>query len=200
MQIDAWWKNNGDATHRVDYPLTENSMVFDVGGYKGGWTDLILEKYNCYIKVFEPHPEHYAILVEKFKDHAKIEVFNYGLGGTTRTMSLTDSSDGSSIINKNNSKTIEIKIMAVNEFLASGQYNKVDLIKINIEGAEYELLESILDAGLAGIFENIQVQFHNFFPDAYKRMTAIKKRLKATHYPTYAYRFVWENWRLKNKT
>ena len=36
----------------------------------------------------------------------------------------------------------------------------VDLIKINIEGGEYELLEAILDNNLAKAFDNLQIQFH----------------------------------------
>jgi FkbM family methyltransferase len=197
MQIDAWWKDKGDLTHRVDYPLTGDSVVFDVGGYKGEWAHLIYEKYKCHIKIFEPHPGHYKIIKERFGADPKIEIFNFGLGAVTRNISLTDSSDGSSIVNNNNSSTIEIKIVSINDFLKTHQLNKVDLIKINIEGAEYELLEHILESGIVKSFVNIQVQFHNFFPDAYKRMMAIKKRLKATHYITYAYRFVWENWKLR---
>ena len=199
MQINAWWKSNGDQTHRINYPLNKNSLVFDVGGYKGDWSDIIFEKYNCYIKIFEPHPQHFEILLQRFKSNQKIEVFNFGLGAATRNISLTDSSDGSSIVNKNSDATVEIKVKGINDFLQANPVDKIDLIKINIEGAEYELLESMLDSGKITLFVNIQVQFHNFFPGAYKRMMAIKKRLKNTHYVTYAYRFVWENWKLKSK-
>lgn len=35
--LQRWRKENGDYTHRVNYDLNEDSIVFDVGGYKGEW-------------------------------------------------------------------------------------------------------------------------------------------------------------------
>jgi hypothetical protein len=43
--------------------------------------------------------------------------------------------------------------------------------------------------------ENIQVQFHDFVPDAEGRMQRIQEKLAQTHELTYQYLFVWENWR-----
>lgn len=34
----AWKKNKGYQTHRLDYDLDEDSLVFDAGGYEGQWT------------------------------------------------------------------------------------------------------------------------------------------------------------------
>jgi hypothetical protein len=66
---------------------------------------------------------------------------------------------------------------------------------VNIEGGEYELLERMLERGLTERVCDLQIQFHNFSPDAAERMAAIQRGLAATHRPTYQYRFVWENWR-----
>jgi len=59
---------------------------------------------------------------------------------------------------------------------------------------EYELLEKLIETGLIGIFENVQVQFHDVAPDSHSRMERIQKALGKTHTPTYQYEFVWENW------
>jgi hypothetical protein len=71
----------------------------------------------------------------------------------------------------------------------------IDLIKINVEGAEYEILEKVLDHGLAGQLHDIQVQFHGVVPDAAARRDALRGRLVRTHRLTYDFPFVWENWR-----
>jgi predicted transcriptional regulator len=42
---------------------------------------------------------------------------------------------------------------------------------------------------------DLQIQFHNFVPDAEKRAEAITRQLSATHELTYKFYFVWENWR-----
>ena len=32
-EVSRWFRHNGDDTLRLDYPLTANSVVFDVGGF-----------------------------------------------------------------------------------------------------------------------------------------------------------------------
>ena len=41
---------------------------------------------------------------------------------------------------------------------------------------------------------DLQVQFHDFVPDAQRRMHAIQQQLGRTHSLTYQSEFVWENW------
>ena len=73
----------------------------------------------------------------------------------------------------------------------------IDLMKINIEGAEYEVLQHLIDSGLIGRITNVQVQFHDCVPFARARRASIRRQLEHTHELTYDFSFVWENWRLK---
>ena len=74
----------------------------------------------------------------------------------------------------------------------------VDLIKINIEGGEYEVLESLIADNKLSMFKNLQIQFHDFIiENAKERMSKIQQELAKTHVLTYQYEFVWENWKLK---
>jgi len=71
-------------------------------------------------------------------------------------------------------------------------------MKINIEGAEYALLDHLICTSSIFKIKNIQIQFHDFVPSAEKKMNRIKNSLKDTHYMTYEYPFVWENWKRKD--
>ena len=73
-------------------------------------------------------------------------------------------------------------------------------MKVNIEGGEYELLEHLLDRALIGRIEHLQVQFHDFVPDAERRMKALQARLPLTHALEWQYEFVWESWRRRAAT
>ena len=73
----------------------------------------------------------------------------------------------------------------------------VQLMKINIEGGEFELLERLLETRLISRIENIQVQFHNIAVESTRRMERIQQGMRNTHKPTYQYKFIWENWVLK---
>ena len=76
----------------------------------------------------------------------------------------------------------------------------VDLIKINIEGGEYDLLDEIIANNWLSKFKNIQVQYHDFVIDnPRERMEKIQKELAKTHQLTYQYDFVWENWKLNDE-
>ena len=63
-----WYLKDGDNTLSLDYPLTEDSIIFDVGAYKGVFTSKINKKYKSKIYAFEPLDNYYNFLVEKFKD------------------------------------------------------------------------------------------------------------------------------------
>ena len=197
FRVQSWFKDNGDETHRLNYNLTENSIVFDLGGYKGEFASAIMNKYNCTVFIFEPISFLYDIIVNKFSDNRKLHPYCFGLYNKTTRRQISLSDNASSIfITKTN--TVEIQLKDIAEFLNENSVGIIDLIKINIEGAEYDLLESLINYGLISRFKNIQVQFHDFIiPNAELRMRNIQQQLSKTHQLTYQYEFVWENWKIK---
>jgi hypothetical protein len=105
--------------------------------------------------------------------------------------------DSSSLF-KQGGQSEEITLMSAADFIRDTGIQNIDLMKINIEGAEYDLLEHVIETGFIRCIKNIQVQFHDFVPNAEQRMKSIKTRLEHTHSLTYQYPFVWENWSIKD--
>jgi FkbM family methyltransferase len=193
----AWFRDEGDKTLRVDYDLLENSVVFDLGGYEGQWASDIFSRYRCLIHVFEPI-EHFAEAIkQRFSRNSSIIVHDFGLSGKTEKLRISVDDDASSIHKKGRNEQ-EVMMVSALEFFDNNRIEKIDLMKINIEGCEYDLLEHILDSGFVENIDNIQVQFHDFVPSAKERMTAIQQRLQRTHELTYQYPFCWENWKRLN--
>lgn len=192
-----WFKVNGDKTLRLNYDLSESSIVFDLGGYKGNFAQDIYNRYLCEIFIFEPVKSFYKIIDKKFKDIPKVTAYPYGLANEDKELSISDSNDASSVfIDSEGSEKIELK--SILNFIKNNNITYVDLIKINIEGGEYEVLESLLESGIISIFKNLQIQFHDFIIDnANERMENIQTQLAKTHKTTYQYKFVWENWVIK---
>ena len=91
----------------------------------------------------------------------------------------------------------KVKLRSFIEVCQELNVTKIDLIKINIEGGEYELLEQIIKSGWVNKIANLQIQFHDFVPDADSKMDRIKEDLRKTHSLTYEYVYVWENWTIK---
>ena len=195
--IIKWFED--DAHDKIyDYPLNINSIVMDVGGCKGGWSENIYKRYNCNIIIYEPVEEYYLIIKNKFKKNIKIKPKKYGLGAKSKEM-LIEKRDVQYTTFVNNKDLAEkINIKSIKEELSD--YSLIDLISINIEGGEYELLESMLSNKLVDKIINIQIEFHEWFPsytESHVLRNKIHKQLAKTHNLSYCYPFYWESWRLK---
>jgi FkbM family methyltransferase len=150
--------------------------------------------YICNIFVFEPVKKYYEDIKKRFEHNDKILVFNYGLSNKNMEIDVGIADDGTSIYNKNSTNKEKIRLHMASEFINANNIKEIDLIKINIEGGEYDLLEHIIETGLIKKCHDIQVQFHDFVPNALSRMQNIRKQLEKTHKPTYKVDFIWENW------
>jgi len=192
----TWRKIQGDKTLRLQYDLDENSLVFDVGGYEGQWASDIFSKYCCLIYIFEPVTEFSDRIEKRFSKNKKIFVLKFGLSDKPELVKIAISKDGSSVF-KQGEKVENAKFVRIVDFMKENSINKIDLLKINIEGGEYSLLEDLINSEFIEKIKNIQVQFHDFIPNAKERYKKIYHNLKKTHILTYQYYFVWENWRIK---
>ena len=198
-RVIPWFRDKGDSTHRQSYDLDESSVVFDLGGYEGQWASDIFSRYCCTVHIFEPVEAYAENIQKRFDRNGQINVHSFGLGSTNTEIHIGMGNDGSSAFKQAVQTTLG-KLVQAKEFFDLNGISEVHLMKINIEGGEYELLEHLLDTGLTTKIQNIQVQFHDFVPNAEARMKSIQNRLSITHDITYQYEFIWENWKLKEVT
>lgn len=180
---------------RYDYPLTPDSLVVDCGGYKGDFAVKIAEKYGCFVAVFEPISD-YAQNIFLRIGTSKITVYNCAIGDSIRTQNIHRSDNSTGFFSKS-SVSGEVSVKKLRDFLIGGI--DIDLLKLNIEGSEFEVLEDILQSGTAKQFKNIQVQFHKVVPDYEARYEAIRAKLLKTHELTYDFPWHWQNFRLKER-
>lgn len=77
---------------------------------------------------------------------------------------------------------------------------EVQVVKINIEGMEYGLLDYIIETGGIEKIAHLQVQFHQVEGQPWEQMYEdLAKKLEETHDIEWRYPFVWESWKRKNK-
>ena len=149
-------------------------------------------EFDCNSFIFEPHPFYYQKLKDKYKSNNKVKVFNYGLGGSTESLYLTDSGAGSEVTKEKTD--IKISIKDITEVIEDFDIEKIDLLKLNIEGSEYDLLEKLLKSGLISTIDKLQIQFHENINDADLRRDRIRRDLNTTHKEVWSYYMVWERW------
>jgi FkbM family methyltransferase len=192
--VRRWRALEGDKTLRLDYDLSKDSTVLDVGGFEGQWASDIVAMYGCRVHVFEPVPEFAERIGRRFARNPLVTVHPVGLSSRDGTAAVAVAGDASSHLRPGDS-SMEIQLRDVESVMGELGCKQVDLMKVNIEGAEYDLLDYMIARGLISRIRDLQVQFHVFVPNAVERMNAIRAALEATHYPTYQYDFLWENWR-----
>jgi FkbM family methyltransferase len=193
--LSLWLLDQPHEEARYAYPLTDQSVVLDVGGYRGEWAAEIARRYDPYVHIFEPVPVFAAALVKQFANNHKVRVYDFGLSDTDGRQLMAVVGDASSAY-LSSTHPIEVVSRDIARFLAEANIESVDLVKINIEGGEYPLLRRMIESGILTLFRDIQVQFHDFVPDAQRQYLHIRTELARTHVLTYEYPFVWENWRL----
>jgi FkbM family methyltransferase len=198
-RVALWYDDPRHVTRLYEFPLDEDALVFDVGGYEGSWALEILCRYGCRVEVFEPVPKFVDHLERRFAFSPRVIVHGFGLGARDDRLRLSIGAERSSFVyeSRTGGETVEAEIRDLVGYLDERGVDHVDLLKLNIEGAEFELLERVLDAGRIGVFDHILVQFHDELPDASTRADAIARRLAETHERTWRFPFVWESWTRK---
>jgi FkbM family methyltransferase len=191
--VQQWRKDNGDKTLRLNYDLDEHSIVFDLGGYEGQWSSDIYSKYRCSLFVFEPIKEYAMAITKRFNKNPHIKVYPFGLLDKTGMLEISLDDNSSSLFTSDKLRQ-KVNVVKISDFFLEHSISVIDLMKINIEGSEYPLLDNLLENNLVKNIKNIQIQFHAFVPNAKDKMQKIQDRLSRTHHLTYQYPFVWENW------
>ena len=201
IEVQRWFKDKGDETLRLNYPLNRDSIVFDIGGYRGDFAASIYEKYNCNIYIFEPVPEFFKLCSERFKDNKKIVCLNYGLSAHDGFMDIGLAENASSFSSPYaKGPLMKVELRSIVNCIRELCIDRIELMKINIEGGEFEILPRIIESGDIRKVQNIQIQFHNFVENAEMKRDVIRAGLSMTHNESWNYEFVWESWIIREST
>ncbi len=155
-------------------------IFFDVGSHKGTYTDLFFRNYKIdKAYIFEPQKKIFQFLKDKYKKNKKIFISNKAVSNlnsvkklyinrhdVTSSLTVLDSGNlylkiksilfggKSMVIDSYNVKTIKLK-----NFIEKNKIKKIDLLKIDTEGHEFQVLKGLEKK--IKIIKIILVEFHN---------------------------------------
>ena len=147
--------------------VAENDIVFDIGFNYGLFTLDALTYNPKKVIGFEPNPK----LVKSFNqlEMDSVELHNAAVSDKTGTTIFYENSfSGKSSIHSDvNSDTsmnsYEVNICSFNSM--AEQYDVIDYLKVDCEGAEYEIFESIPKEFLTNRIRKIALEFHHNIND-----------------------------------
>lgn len=190
------FKSNNAYSSLIDFSLTPDSVVVDLGAYQGDYVKKIWHKYKCNIHAFEPVDKYAKFLRESYQNVDKIHIHQYGAGNSDREAYIQESAQGSSIHLTTNETGDIIQIVDISKYLTNLGIDKIDLMKINIEGDEFDVIDNLYTSGLIKRIGDIVVQCHPFVKNAESRYSDLNQQLSETHACMFYYPWIWENWKL----
>lgn len=195
--IRQWRKDKGDLTLMLEHDLEKTSVVVDIGAYTGEWISQMVKRHDCNYYALEPVEKFYDILNKRFEKHDNVKCYMAGISSCNEIKKINISGDASSVFGSG--KETEIILYDFQDFLKEHKIEKVDLVQVNIEGMEYEVLNSWLKNDTIKKIDKILIQFHdveelNCIAERYKIQDNL---LDAGFIKCFDYPFVWEAWRKK---
>lgn len=151
--------------------LTSKSpIIFDLGAHIGLATIYFKEKYpNSHVYSFEPNPNIFPILEENitFNRFEDVSLFNIALGNKEEERTFYIDNTGkncfsTSGFNKNawNGKQSTVRIKVKTDKLSKYITQPIDLLKVDIEGAETEVLKELSESKKLELVKKIIIEYH----------------------------------------
>ncbi|KAF3884591.1 MULTISPECIES: FkbM family methyltransferase [Nostocales] len=159
--------------------VNSNSVVLDLGAHLGQFSHEVSQQFGCQCYAVEALPS----LHKKIQETHLIRKFNYAISHSNEPVKfcVTDNPEYNHIGNWAVSavqEKITVEGISLESFLKKHHIQSVDLLKVDIEGAEIDLFNSISDETLCKI-KQLTVEFHDFAFPIQKEVEAIKERLKS---------------------
>jgi FkbM family methyltransferase len=149
---------------------TPTPLIYDLGSHIGLSIIYFKEQYpQSKIISFEPNPNVYPILRENIETNSIKDVitYNIALSGKkgTRTLFIDKSQNGcfsTSSFKKNawNGKQDTVGIDIKTDIFSSYINKPIDFIKMDIEGAELEVLKELDESNKLTMIKNIIIEYH----------------------------------------
>jgi FkbM family methyltransferase len=179
-----------------DYPDAVGGIVFDVGGYEGDFALRCVKELNADVYCFEPIPSFQALIKKNFEAVPKAHLRPVGLSDSSRSAKFELRGLGTAEAAVANA--VDVELVDVCEALGKDAPNGVDLLALNVEGAEYAILNRLCDTGDISRVRHLRIQFHLTVDHAREQYTELVQRLSVTHQLIWRYPFIWESWSLKS--
>jgi FkbM family methyltransferase len=131
---------------------------------------------SCYankIKVYsvEPEPNNLSLLKENIKNNPteNITVINNAIWHEQKTVYITNQGGNSSIIDGSYPESVEVLAITIQNFIDLYNIDEIDVAKIDIEGAEFDLIINTPPETLAKI-KYITLEFDKSFDGRFGMM------------------------------
>lgn len=138
-------------TYNRIHEIQKDDVIIDVGAHVGVFTLRAARRaVNGLVIAVEPHPTNYKFLTEnvRFNKLKNVITLNLALSNYEGVANLYESKEQSgmhSIILRRSDKFVKVSVKTLDKMVEELKIEKVDMIKIDVEGAELDVLKGAED-------------------------------------------------------
>lgn len=173
-----------------DLKLPDNPVVIDVGGFIGDFSLYAVKRLNARrVIVCEPSPRNWALLLKNIANNGyedRIEPVNKAVtaDGANVMMNIDAPDEYQSMVSAycpSEQPLSAVSGISLGQLLRGHAVESVDLLKLDIEGGEYPILESTPAEVLSRI-RNIVFEYHDIGEGWAPRLKSVNQRLQREGY------------------
>lgn len=151
--------------------LNKNSIIYSIGiGEDISFDEALYNAFNCDIFMYDPTPKSINWVKNK-QLLSNYHFFPIGISNKIGKLEFllpkNDNFISGSLLQQQNvsgEKRITVKVNTMTNFMKQNNHQSVDVLKMDIEGSEYDVIENSLESNLD--IKQILIEFHSrFFPN-----------------------------------
>lgn len=174
-----WYGKVNAGFYVYDKYLNENSIVYSIGiGEDISFDEALINKFNCTVYGFDPTPKSISFINNKsnLSDNFIMKPYGlYNMDGTIDFLLPSNSSHVSCTIGNLRDyepdaiEKVAVPVYTFDTIAVKNETKKIDVLKLDIEGAEYDVLDNILNSKIE--VNQICIEFHHRFQGISKEQT-----------------------------
>lgn len=188
-----WYGNSYGGFYINPELLSKNSIIYSFGiGKDVSFDKACIKNHGCRVFGFDPTPKSIKY-IQDYPPSKLFSFFNYGISEKTSGIvpfflptnpkATSGSLLNTEVVNSNN--TINVTMKTFKDITSELKHKHIDVLKMDIEGAEYDVLANILTSEVT--IDQILVEFHDrlFNLETFKS-TEITKKMQENGYHIFA--------------
>ena len=195
LSLKLWNLGISQEYEYLFYEMKPGAVCIDCGANMGKFTDVVLHQGGISY-AFEPGFALHVVLSRKYAGNANVRLFNAAVGtgdgtaifnlpanarknpiGSCESGSLVQRQDATKSENIEKVKVMDLAKFLKQEFGGANQPAKpIYLLKLDVEGSEFEIVEKLITEGIHKLAEHIVVETHErAFADGEERLARLRR-------------------------
>lgn len=174
----------GDQSYGVQWTICPDGLNKESVVYSGGvgedisFEHELVKRFGCKIVLLDPSPTGVKTMERKGNQIPQLQYLQMGVAGKCGVLKLAPPPEGgiSWFAGENRGNTIEVPATDVETLMKKNGHDHIDLLKLDIEGCEYEVIDHILERKLR--IRQICADFDYGYVPGVRRSQAIRAMLK----------------------